>query len=117
MHPCDMCSIGRKSDVAVQNSLAQLFRQLLHVLSCQCHGNETGQKKMLHIEILTNCVRSDKSTRDRERAQRLSQSRSTCTSSEYEFNQLASSNASVPNPRGNLSRLACDGRNAISIPH
>ena len=45
-----MCAVGRKSDVAVQNSLAQLFRQLLHILSCQCHGNETGQKKMLHIE-------------------------------------------------------------------
>jgi len=25
--------------------------------------NETGQKKMLHIKIVTNCVRSDKSTR------------------------------------------------------
>jgi hypothetical protein len=46
-----MRSIGRKGDVAVQNSLAKLFGQLLHILSCQCHGNETGQKKMLHIKI------------------------------------------------------------------
>jgi hypothetical protein len=45
---------------------------------------------MLHIKILTNCVRSDKSTRDRE-SQRLSQSRSGCTTSESEFDQLASS--------------------------
>src|SRR6266480_3279312 len=57
-----MHGVGRNSDVAVQNSFTQLFRQLLHALGCQCHWQEKRQEKMLHPAILTKGTYSDKKT-------------------------------------------------------
>ena len=52
LHPRDVCSIGRKSNVAVEDGFTQLFSQL-HASELLTTSGRDRPEKMLHVAILT----------------------------------------------------------------